>query len=284
MRRISIRDNGPGLPSEDELTARGAASGDRPRLTARPAWSSSTAPRTGSSSETGRREALRSFLPFRSGSSAAPVLEEGPCQRRPSRGASRAYSARRPFQAIGSQPVGNSRPVMLVQDLEELQPFERGSLGGGFVKIRTLNRRRRTLGPRAASGPAVGRAGHRGHRRMRRRSRGRAGHSKRHPGLVFLDVQIPEIDGFGVIERIGVENAPWWCSSRRTTSTRWRRSTFHAVDLPVEAFRRGPLREGPRPARAAPCSLRGAARSTRGSSPPARHQGRRHREGRNGWS
>ena len=28
------------------------------------------------------------------------------------------------------------------------------------------------------------------------------------PDLVFLDVQIPEIDGFGVIERIGVENAP----------------------------------------------------------------------------
>jgi two-component system, LytTR family, response regulator len=28
------------------------------------------------------------------------------------------------------------------------------------------------------------------------------------PDLVFLDVQIPEIDGFGVIERIGVENVP----------------------------------------------------------------------------
>lgn len=28
------------------------------------------------------------------------------------------------------------------------------------------------------------------------------------PDLVFLDVQIPEIDGFGVIERVGVENAP----------------------------------------------------------------------------
>jgi two-component system, LytTR family, response regulator len=28
------------------------------------------------------------------------------------------------------------------------------------------------------------------------------------PDLVFLDVQIPEIDGFGVLERIGVENVP----------------------------------------------------------------------------
>ena len=28
------------------------------------------------------------------------------------------------------------------------------------------------------------------------------------PDLVFLDVQIPEIDGFGVIERIGIEHAP----------------------------------------------------------------------------
>ena len=28
------------------------------------------------------------------------------------------------------------------------------------------------------------------------------------PDLVFLDVQIPEIDGFGVIERVGLENAP----------------------------------------------------------------------------
>jgi two-component system LytT family response regulator len=97
---------------------------------------------------------------------------------------------------------------MLVQELEELQPFERGSLGGGFVKIRTLivddeplaRERLRALLSAEPDIEVIGECGDGPAAVQAIRSDT--------PDLVFLDVQIPEIDGFGVIERIGVENAP----------------------------------------------------------------------------
>ena len=40
------------------------------------------------------------------------------------------------------------------------------------------------------------------------------------PELVFLDVQIPVMDGFGVLRALAPTACPWWSSRPRTTSTR----------------------------------------------------------------
>ena len=60
------------------------------------------------------------------------------------------------------------------------------------------------------------------------------------PDIVFLDVQIPEIDGFGVIEEIGVENMPVVVFV--TAYDRYTLQAFevHAVDYILKPF--GPER------------------------------------------
>jgi two-component system LytT family response regulator len=56
------------------------------------------------------------------------------------------------------------------------------------------------------------------------------------PDLVFLDVQIPEIDGFGVIERVGLEKAPVVVFVTAYDQYALQAFEVHAVDYLLKPF------------------------------------------------
>ena len=47
---------------------------------------------------------------------------------------------------------------------------------------------------------------------------------KHRPQVVFLDVEMPGLGGFEVVESLDAGDSRSSCSSRRTTNTHWRRS------------------------------------------------------------
>jgi two-component system LytT family response regulator len=56
------------------------------------------------------------------------------------------------------------------------------------------------------------------------------------PDLVFLDIQIPEIDGFGVIEAIGIENMPVLVFVTAYDQYTLRAFEVHALDYLLKPF------------------------------------------------
>ena len=62
------------------------------------------------------------------------------------------------------------------------------------------------------------------------------------PDLIFLDVQMPGVDGFGVIEAIGSERCRRSCSSPHTRNA-LRAFEVHALDYLLKPFGRDRFRE-----------------------------------------
>jgi len=59
-----------------------------------------------------------------------------------------------------------------------------------------------------------------------------------HPDLVFLDIQMPELDGFGVIEAIGVERMPPTLFVTAYDAHALKAFEFHAMDYLLKPFDR----------------------------------------------
>lgn len=59
-----------------------------------------------------------------------------------------------------------------------------------------------------------------------------------HPDLVFLDIQMPELDGFGVIEAIGVERMPPTLFVTAFDAHALKAFEFHAMDYLLKPFDR----------------------------------------------
>src|SRR6266487_6150569 len=59
---------------------------------------------------------------------------------------------------------------------------------------------------------------------------------KQHPDLVFLDVQMPEMDGFGVLESIGVERLPEIIFATAYEQYAIRAFELHALDYLLKPF------------------------------------------------
>jgi two-component system LytT family response regulator len=66
---------------------------------------------------------------------------------------------------------------------------------------------------------------------------------KQHPDLVFLDVQMPELDGFSVIEAIGATEMPTTVFVTAFDQYAVKAFDFHAVDYLLKPFDRGRFRE-----------------------------------------
>ena len=86
--------------------------------------------------------------------------------------------------------------------IEAVMPELGRMIGGGLI---TLERARR---PRRDPSPPRAPPRHRGRRRGRRRHARRRSHPRLDPDVVFLDIEMPEMDGFDVIDAIGVEAMP----------------------------------------------------------------------------
>lgn len=69
---------------------------------------------------------------------------------------------------------------------------------------------------------------------------------ERSPDLLFLDVQMPGLDGFEVLEEIGVERAPAVIFVTAYDQYALRAFDAHAVDYLLKPFDRGRLREAVR--------------------------------------
>ena len=82
--------------------------------------------------------------------------------------------------------------------------------------------------------------------------------AERTPGLVFLDVQMPKLSGFEVVELLGREVAVVFTTACDQYALR--AFDLHAVDLRARAVRRGSLR-GSAVARAGEAEARGGAGS-----------------------
>jgi len=66
---------------------------------------------------------------------------------------------------------------------------------------------------------------------------------KQKPDLVFLDVQMPELDGFGVVEAIGLENMPYVIFATAYDQYALRAFEIHALDYLLKPFDRDRFRE-----------------------------------------
>lgn len=67
--------------------------------------------------------------------------------------------------------------------------------------------------------------------------------------LVFLDVQMPELDGFGVIEAVGLENMPYIIFATAYDQYALRAFEIHALDYLLKPFDRHRFREALKHAR-----------------------------------
>lgn len=72
---------------------------------------------------------------------------------------------------------------------------------------------------------------------------------KQKPDLVFLDVQMPELDGFGVIEAVGLENMPYIIFATAYDQYALRAFEIHALDYLLKPFDRHRFREALKHAR-----------------------------------
>jgi two-component system LytT family response regulator len=61
---------------------------------------------------------------------------------------------------------------------------------------------------------------------------------KQKPDLVFLDVQMPELDGFGVVEAVGLENMPYVIFATAYDQYALRAFEIHALDYLLKPFDR----------------------------------------------
>ena len=66
---------------------------------------------------------------------------------------------------------------------------------------------------------------------------------KHAPDLVFLDVQMPELDGFGVMEQLGVENMPQVIFVTAYDQYALRAFEVHALDYLLKPFDRSRFKE-----------------------------------------
>ena len=62
------------------------------------------------------------------------------------------------------------------------------------------------------------------------------------PDLLFLDIQMPEVDGFGVLESIGVENAPVVVFVTAYDKYAIRAFDVHALDYLLKPFNKDRFR------------------------------------------
>jgi two-component system LytT family response regulator len=66
---------------------------------------------------------------------------------------------------------------------------------------------------------------------------------KQKPDVVFLDVQMPELDGFGVVEAVGLENMPYVIFATAYDQYALRAFEIHALDYLLKPFDRDRFRE-----------------------------------------
>src|SRR2546423_11047319 len=88
------------------------------------------------------------------------------------------------------------------------------------------------------------------------------------PDLVFLDVQMPEVDGFGVLERLDAERLPFVIFVTAYDQYALRAFEGSAVDAPSEPLARKPFPQGPPKAKARLGAARGGE-VYQGPAPPS---------------